>query len=98
MEHDSGKNPTQAARRVFEPCGSSGGRSIDYFLLNSSSIVFTTFGSSGFTPGLKRAATWPSRPTRNFSKFQVMSPLNFEFLVRFWYSGQVPAPFTTTFD
>ena len=34
-----------------------------------------TSGASGATIGLKRARTLPSRPTRNFSKFQRMSPL-----------------------
>ena len=38
------------------------------------SIESTTSGASGRTSGEKRAITLPSRPTRNFSKFQRMSP------------------------
>ena len=33
-------------------------------------MAFTTSSASGERPGLKRPATLPSRPTRNFSKFQ----------------------------
>ena len=39
------------------------------------SIESTTSGASGSTSGEKRAITLPSRPTRNFSKFQRMSPV-----------------------
>ncbi len=40
------------------------------------SIAWTSAGSSGAVRGLKRASTRPSGPSRNFSKFQVMSPGN----------------------
>ena len=39
------------------------------------SIESTSSGASGTTIGEKRAITLPSRPTRNFSKFQRMSPV-----------------------
>ena len=38
------------------------------------SMAPTSAGSSGTTPGLKRATTEPEPSTRNFSKFQVTSP------------------------
>ncbi len=40
------------------------------------SIAWMTAGSSGAVRGEKRARTRPSLPSRNFSKFQVMSPGN----------------------
>lgn len=43
---------------------------------NAFSIACTTAGSSGAVRGEKRASTRPSLPTRNFSKFQLMSPGN----------------------
>src|SRR5215204_5317183 len=50
----------------------------NYFPLASSfSIASTTSFSSGLTLGLNRATTLPSLDTRNFSKFQVMSPAVF---------------------
>ncbi|MNN83434.1 hypothetical protein D3C81_2004700 [compost metagenome] len=40
------------------------------------STAWISAGSSGAVRGEKRASTRPSLPTRNFSKFQVMSPGN----------------------
>jgi hypothetical protein len=39
------------------------------------SMASISSGASGSTIGEKRAITSPSRPTRNFSKFQRMSPV-----------------------
>ena len=38
-------------------------------------MAATNAASSGAVRGENRATTWPSRPMRNFSKFQLMSPL-----------------------
>src|SRR5690606_27291940 len=68
---------------------------------SADSIALVTAGSSGVVWGANRARTLPSPPTRNFSKFQRMSPV--------WpsasgvstscsYSGWRPSPFTSTFS
>src|SRR5262249_23054939 len=65
------------------------------------SIDSTSSGAAGTTSGPKRAITLPSRPTRNFSKFQRMSPVwpsPSAVSVRSWYSGCRPAPLTSIFS
>ena len=45
-----------------------------YFLAISASIAWITSGASGLTLGANRLTTLPSRPIRNFSKFQLIGP------------------------
>jgi len=52
------------------------------YLASSASIAASSSGSSGAVFGEKRATTSPCLLTRNFSKFQVMSPVNGDCSVR----------------
>jgi hypothetical protein len=56
--------------------GLQGGRDVARKLIyfKASSTAFTTAGSSGVTPGSKRAKIVPSLAIRNFVKFHRMSP------------------------
>ena len=47
------------------------------YLASAASMAVIRAGSSGDTRVLKRPSTVPSRPIRNFSKFQPMSPGGF---------------------
>ncbi len=61
----------------------------------------TISAASGSTIGEKRAMTSPSRPTRNFSKFQRMSPVwpsASAVGVSCWYSAWRPSPLTSIFS
>ena len=63
---------TRGASRPSRRSGCGGGLAQP---ASAFSIESTTSGASGSTIGEKRAITLPSRPTRNFSKFQRMSPV-----------------------
>src|SRR5205823_2274405 len=67
------------------------------FSARASSIARVTFGDSGLSAGSKRATTSPLRSTKNFAKFQGISPANLGLvfsLFRNWYKGWIPAPLT----
>src|SRR5207237_4997855 len=91
--------PDRRERHAPAPRPRRHGRYRPHFFASSASIALTSSGDCGSTFDLNRPTTSPERPTRNFSKFQPISPGNFGFVsadVRNLYSGAMPGPLTTT--
>src|SRR5262249_45731546 len=76
-------------------------RTYSAFFFSSSLMASTTFFEVGGSFDSKRLTTLPSRPTRNLTKFHLISPLwsgLVSFSVRNLYKGVLSSPLTVTLD
>src|SRR5437879_13199894 len=90
-------------RRTKSPPTAVGGlgRQRVYFASSAVLMALVRSSESGATADLKRPATLPSRPIRNFSKFQPTSSTLPSFgvaAVRILYSSTLSFPFTPTLE